>query len=69
MNSGEMNGTLAMQIMLTAVSDYVAGRLDPTAARHIEHLARSDVDVARAIDQAKTVRRRVHQKLKSRKLS
>jgi hypothetical protein len=51
------------KVSAALVSDYVAGRLDPLAARYIEAAARLDVELARAIEHARAVRRRVKERL------
>lgn len=48
------------------ISDFVSGRLDPLAARHMERRARTDGCVAAAIIDAMAVRRRVERRLKRR---
>ena len=45
------------------VSDCVAGRLEPPIARRIEAAAERDPVLTRAIEQARTVRRRVKERL------
>jgi len=45
------------------VSDYVADRLEPTATRRLEAAARRDPALARAIEHARAVRRRVKERL------
>jgi anti-sigma factor RsiW len=51
------------RVSAALVSDYVAGRLDPLAAQYIEASARRDPELARAIEHARAVRRRVKDRL------
>jgi hypothetical protein len=51
------------QVSAALVSDYVAGRLDPLAARYIEAAAQRDPELSQAIENARAVRRRVKERL------
>jgi anti-sigma factor RsiW len=51
------------QVSAALVSDYVAGRLDPLAAKYIEAAAQRDPELNQAIEHARAVRRRVKERL------